>query len=157
MTVERDHKPGGTGRQRQHPPPADTTIMPGESPTLAGHSDREKPLFEQDRHIREWVGTSTALTERLEDELRASEQRFRITFEQAAVGLAHVALDGRCLLVNRKLCDIIGYTRVGSGLGLYISKRFVEAMQGRIWVESTGIAGQGSRFCLTLPCPPFLL
>ncbi len=85
--------------------------MPGESPTLAGHSDREKPLFEQDRHIREWVSTSTAITERLEDELRASEHRFRITFEQAAVGLAHVALDGRWLLVNRKLCDIIGYTR----------------------------------------------
>lgn len=112
MTVERDHKPGDTGRQ-QHPPPADTTIGQGESPTLAGYSDREKPLFEQDRHIRAWVGTSTALTEwqRLEDELRASEQRFRITFEQAAVGLAHVALDGRWLLVNGKLCDIVGYTR----------------------------------------------
>jgi PAS domain S-box-containing protein len=111
MTVERNHKPGGTGRQRQHPPPAGTTIMPGENSTPAGHSDREKPLFEQDRHIREWVGTSTAITERLEDELRASEQRFWITFEQAAVGLAHVALDGRWLLVNRKLCDIVGYTR----------------------------------------------
>ncbi len=110
--MERDHKSGGTGRQRQHPPPAGTTIMPGENPTPAGHSDREKPLLEQDRHIREWVGTSTAITERqqLEDELRASEQRFRITFEQTAVGLAHVALDGRWILVNRKLCDIVGYT-----------------------------------------------
>lgn len=112
MTAERDHNPGDTGRQ-QHPPPAGTTIGQGESPTLAGYSDREKPLFEQDRHIRAWEGTSTALTEwqRLEDELRASEQRFRITFEQAAVGLAHVALDGRWLLVNGKLCDIVGYTR----------------------------------------------
>ena len=42
----------------------------------------------------------------------------------------------------------------GSGLGLYISKHFVEAMQGRIWVESTGIAGQGSSFHFALPCPP---
>jgi diguanylate cyclase (GGDEF)-like protein/PAS domain S-box-containing protein len=42
--------------------------------------------------------------------LRASEQRFRVTFNQAAVGLAHVAVNGRFLLVNRKLCDILGYS-----------------------------------------------
>src|SRR3954467_15777148 len=41
---------------------------------------------------------------------RESEERFRITFEQAAVGIAHVAPDGRWLRVNQKLCDITGYT-----------------------------------------------
>lgn len=46
--------------------------------------------------------------------------------------------------------DLGGSVR-GSGLGLYISKSLVEAMGGRIWVESSGIAGQGSRFCFTLP------
>lgn len=40
----------------------------------------------------------------------------------------------------------------GIGLGLYISKQLAEAMGGHIWVESTGIAGEGSRFCFTLPC-----
>ncbi len=39
----------------------------------------------------------------------------------------------------------------GSGLGLYICKQLVESMQGKIWVESTGIKGEGSRFCFTLP------
>ncbi|MCE9550275.1 MAG: EAL domain-containing protein [Betaproteobacteria bacterium] len=39
-----------------------------------------------------------------------SEQRFRATFEQAAVGIAHVGLDGRWLRVNHKLCLITGYT-----------------------------------------------
>ncbi len=39
------------------------------------------------------------------------EQRFRATFDQAAVGIAHVAHDGRFQLVNRKLCDILGYSR----------------------------------------------
>lgn len=39
-----------------------------------------------------------------------SEQRFRATFEQAAVGIAHVGLDGRWLRVNHKLCVITGCT-----------------------------------------------
>ncbi len=39
-----------------------------------------------------------------------SEQRFRATFEQAAVGIALVAPDGRWLRVNNKLCEIIGYS-----------------------------------------------
>jgi signal transduction histidine kinase len=46
--------------------------------------------------------------------------------------------------------DLGGSVR-GSGLGLYISKNLVEVMDGHIWVESAGIAGEGSRFCFTLP------
>lgn len=42
----------------------------------------------------------------------------------------------------------------GTGLGLYICKQLVEAMDGRIWAESSGVPGEGSRFCFTLPnCP----
>ena len=47
--------------------------------------------------------------ERVEEAVRESEERFRATFEQAAVGMALVGLDGRWLRVNRKLCDIVGY------------------------------------------------
>jgi PAS domain S-box-containing protein len=42
--------------------------------------------------------------------LQASEARFAATFNQVAVGLSHVALDGTWLRVNQKLCDIVGYT-----------------------------------------------
>lgn len=38
----------------------------------------------------------------------------------------------------------------GAGLGLYITKRLVEAMGGRLWVESSGIPGEGSTFSFTL-------
>jgi signal transduction histidine kinase len=41
--------------------------------------------------------------------------------------------------------------RVGMGIGLYISRRIVEAHGGRIWVSSE--LGQGSTFCVALPVP----
>ena len=43
--------------------------------------------------------------------LRESEERFRTTFENAAVGIAHVGLDGAWLRVNRRLSEIVGYTK----------------------------------------------
>ena len=46
-----------------------------------------------------------------ETALRESEETNRITFEQAAVGIAQVALNGEWLRVNDKLCDILGYPR----------------------------------------------
>jgi signal transduction histidine kinase len=49
--------------------------------------------------------------------------------------------------------DLAG-TIPGSGLGLYLCKRLVEAMGGQIWVESSGKAGEGSCFCFTLPISP---
>ena len=48
---------------------------------------------------------------RAEQALREGEQRFRGTFENAAVGIAHTHLGGRFLRVNGKFCDIVGYSR----------------------------------------------
>jgi len=44
-------------------------------------------------------------------EIQESEERFRSTFEQAAVGMAHVAPDGKWLYVNEKICHILEYKR----------------------------------------------
>ena len=46
---------------------------------------------------------------RIGQALRESEQRFRRSFDDAAVGMALVAPDGRFLRVNRSLCEILGY------------------------------------------------
>jgi signal transduction histidine kinase len=46
--------------------------------------------------------------------------------------------------------DLAGVKR-GTGLGLYISRQLVETMGGRMWAESSGRMGEGSRFCVSLP------
>ena len=43
--------------------------------------------------------------------LTASEAKFTATFEQAAVGIAHVGIDGKWLHVNHRCCEIVGYSR----------------------------------------------
>jgi PAS domain S-box-containing protein len=47
---------------------------------------------------------------RVERALHESEERFRLTIDEAPIGMALVALDGRFVRVNRALCEIVGYT-----------------------------------------------
>src|SRR6266436_2991473 len=47
----------------------------------------------------------------MEEALRESEERFRGTFENAAVGIAHLDAAGRFLRVNKKFCALVGYPR----------------------------------------------
>ena len=54
--------------------------------------------------------TDLTAHQRAEVALRESEERFRVTFEQAAVGISHCDLNGRFLRVNQKFCEIMGYT-----------------------------------------------
>lgn len=44
-------------------------------------------------------------------------------------------------------------TIVGNGLGLYLCRELAEAMDGKIWVESAGIEGEGATFYVRLPQP----
>ena len=46
---------------------------------------------------------------RIERTLQESEERFRLTIDEAPIGMALVALDGRFVRVNRALCEIVGY------------------------------------------------
>jgi len=44
--------------------------------------------------------------------LKEPEELFRNTFEQAAVGITHVGIDGNFIRINQKFCDIVGYSRL---------------------------------------------
>ena len=71
---------------------------------FAGEGAGRKPV--------RFTGTVMDITERkkIEQALDESEERFRTNFENAAVGMAQVGLDGFFLKVNHKLCEISGYS-----------------------------------------------
>lgn len=69
--------------------------------------------FDDTGNPKEMLGTFIDITELKESE---EAQRkllidFQSTFEMAAVGVAHVALDGTWIKVNKKVCEILGYTK----------------------------------------------
>ncbi|GJL53374.1 MAG: hypothetical protein NPIRA02_05060 [Nitrospirales bacterium] len=64
---------------------------------------------------QELQGLNTQLERRVEERTRAlqeSEQRFRVIFEQAAVGVAQMASrSGEFVRINQRYCDILGYSQ----------------------------------------------
>src|SRR4051812_45245042 len=74
---------------------------------------RGTPIRDSEGNITKWFGTCTDITvlRQAEEALRESEERFRGTFENAAVGIAHRDATGRFLRVNEKFCAIVGYSR----------------------------------------------
>ncbi len=77
-------------------------------------TDREptrEQLIQELAEARRRIGDMEAIQARLEDRLRESEERFRTAFEQAGVGMAHVSRQGRFMLVNDPLGELLGYTK----------------------------------------------
>lgn len=73
--------------------------------------DRAFPGRGRDGHLLQVVGFTEDITEsrRGQDALRESEQRYRATFEQAAIGILYTAVDGKFLHCNLRFAEIIGY------------------------------------------------
>jgi len=71
------------------------------------------PVHDEEGRLTNFVGVQNDITERrgIEEVLRESEERFRATFEHAAIGAAQVGIDGRWLRVNQRLAEIVGYQR----------------------------------------------
>jgi diguanylate cyclase (GGDEF)-like protein/PAS domain S-box-containing protein len=120
------------------------------------------------------VGTVHDVTERraLESKLRESEARYASTVELAAVGIAHVAADGRFIWCNSRFREMLGYdseellalsirdvshpddahvtdqerSRLHKGMidTLTIEKRYVRKNGATIWVRITGATRRAS-------------
>ena len=70
------------------------------------------PLFDQNGQIKGVVEHLRNVTDRKKaDELLIETmQQYRVTFEQAAVGIVHVGLHGKLLKVNNRFCELVGYS-----------------------------------------------
>jgi PAS domain S-box-containing protein len=67
-----------------------------------GVAREREQLLARERQARQEAETAN-------EQLRESEERFRLTVDEAPIGMALVALDGRFVRVNRVLCEITGY------------------------------------------------
>jgi PAS domain S-box-containing protein len=116
-------------------------------------------------HQHQNLKDAEAALVKAKDELQIVLDRFRGTFENAAIGLAHVAPDGQFLMVNRELCRMLGYApeemlamnardlnhpedadksremverlRNGEVENYSIEKRYIHKRSMAIWVELT--------------------
>lgn len=88
--------------------------------SLAIQVDRWKA---QSRNALQKLRDEIIVRQQREAALRESEERFRAIFEQAAVGIARVGINGCCLTVNQKLCEMAGCDR-----SELLGKKFQELM-----------------------------
>lgn len=70
-----------------------------------------QPEFDGDGRVVGAIGVSVDISDqvRMVNVLSESESRFRHMFDNAPVGVALVALDGRFMQVNQTLCAMVGY------------------------------------------------
>ncbi|BAY61292.1 two-component hybrid sensor and regulator [Calothrix brevissima NIES-22] len=75
-------------------------------------AEKGKGVYDESGKLLRMLGVLTDISERkqAQENLLVSEERFRSTFEQAAVGMSHISLDGNFILVNQRFCEIVGYT-----------------------------------------------
>lgn len=71
-----------------------------------------KPWYNDAKKVGGIIIYTSDITQRkkTEENLRISEEAFRGNFENAAIGMALLNLDGQWLKVNKNLCGILGYS-----------------------------------------------
>jgi len=119
----------------------------------------EKSVFGQISDISmDYEKTMWVLSNLISNAIKYSENRSRILVSLRKIGdtLEFAVRDFGCGINKQYLQKIFdkffripGDTREGTGLGLFISRSFIAAQNGKMWVESE--IGKGSRFAFVLP------
>ncbi|MDP2648689.1 MAG: ATP-binding protein [bacterium] len=75
----------------------------------------------------------------------------RVIVSDTGAGIRHKTMQNLFKKFGR--ADAQKMNLLGTGLGLYLAKTFIETQGGRVWAESEG-EGKGSRFVVELPAAP---
>ena len=75
-----------------------------------------------------------------------ASKRFQNTFEQAAVGIAHVSTEGKWLRVNQRLCEIVGYSREELLFLTFQDITYPNDLQGDLELVGKMLAGEITRY-----------
>ena len=81
---------------------------------------------------------------------RVSGECLKVTVADTGIGV-HPQDHERIFAEFEQVDSSYGRRQQGTGLGLALTKRLIELHGGRIWGESEGIEGKGSRFTFLLP------
>lgn len=84
---------------------------------------------------------------RMEKQLKASESRFRTLAESAPVGILQTDLNGNCIYVNEKWCEITGLT-TGQALGQGWSENLHPEDKGHVSYQWQQMCNQKEKFAL---------
>lgn len=84
--------------------------------------------------------------------LRAGQDGEYVSFAVVDTGVGIAPQDLQRVFNEFETLEGAGHRQTGAGLGLAISRAFVELHGGRIWAESE--VGRGSAFCFCLPVAP---
>jgi len=70
------------------------------------------PVFNRDGKVQSILGVSRDITKsrQMLEDLRISEEKFRRIFEDGPLGMSIIGPDKRFTLVNRRFCEMLGYT-----------------------------------------------
>ncbi len=127
------------------------------NPTSSNAQKTITPVYfvnQDNDHIREVLdnlienGIKYTLTGEVSVDVTGSDDKVVISIKDSGLGIPTEDLPH--LFQKFYRVDNVDRQQIGgTGLGLYLSRRLAEAMQGRLWVES--VHGQGSTFFLELP------
>lgn len=150
----------GNGERLQH----DFRILRPDG-SLRWIQDRGRVILDANGRPERVIGLNIDITDMVANRtaIADSEELFRFTFENAATGVAHVAMDGHFLDVNAYLCRFLGYDRAalmeltfvdithpddlsddlaevakvmdGTSDGYTLEKRYVRADGSYVWAE----------------------
>jgi len=120
-------------------------------------SDQEVEIYADNTRLRQvminLVNNAIKFTEKGKIAIRAVKQddaTVLITVKDTGLGIPEEKLED--IFQEFTQVDTSTTRKVGgTGLGLPISRRLIEMHGGRLWAESTGVPGEGSKFFVELP------